>query len=231
MILSSMTLRVSSFAHANDIAELESNMTCIIDSHKKDEINSFMKEHCGYLSFSINKEIYGPMNNPQFGYLIPNMWGIYADKSQGACLVLDEDKLKSVNRELLSLSEWEDFVDVDYTPYEILKCARSKSTPLEIIQREYKHILCTKHASWKSEQERRLVGVNLPSTLSLKEGVIRGIVIGQCATDEHKKQLLSVLNDPNLACYGQLDKKIFVKQIVRGTSVYTTLEGTYFTAN
>jgi hypothetical protein len=228
MMLSTMTIKVGSFARVNDIAELENNISCILDSHKEEEVKRYVKEHCGFISFSINKEMYGPNRNPQFGYLIPSMWGIYADKSQGACLVLDEELLKSVNAKVLSEAKWHNFVDIGYTPYQGLKLANSKEKPLEIIQKDYNHILCTKHASWGHEQERRFVGVDTPHTLSLKGGVIRGIIIGQCATDEHKEQLLSVLDDPNLACYGQLDKKIFVKQIIKGTNVYTTYEGRYF---
>lgn len=231
MILSTMTLKVSSFSNSNDIAELESNIACILNSYKEEEVKRFVKEHCGYISFSINKEIYGQSQNPQFGYLIPSMWGIYADKSKGACLVLDEDIFKSVNNTVLSNAKWEAFETISYTPFQNLKLASSKDTSLEIIKKDYKHILCTKHASWGHEQERRLVGVDFPHTLSLKGGIIRGIVMGQCTTDEHKQRLLSIIHDQNLACYGQLDEKIFVKQIVKGTNVYTTEEGTYFTSN
>lgn len=231
MILSTMTLKVSSFSNSNDIAELENNITCMLDSYKKEEVKRYVKEHCGYISFSINEEIYGHNRNPQFGYLIPSMWGIYADRSKGACLVLDEDIFKSVNKTALSNAKWGDIETINYTPFQPLKLASSKDTSLEIIKKEYKHILCTKHTSWKHEQERRLVGVDLPHTLSLKGGVIRGIVIGQCTTDENKRRLLSIMNDQNLACSGLLDKKTFVKQIVAGTNIYTTEEGIYFTSN
>jgi len=226
-ILSTMTLRVSSFACSNDIGELESNISCILSSEKVRQVEQYIENHCSYVSFSIDKRIHAKYADPKCGYLIPSMWGIYADKSQGVCLVIDEKALIRENNSALSHAKWYKFTNIAYSKFQNLQIVSSQDTPDEITQKLYMHLLGTKHVSWSSEQERRLIGVDLPQTLSLKNGVIRGVVIGKRATDRQKEILLSVLNDPNLSCYNQLDKEIFVRQEIIGSNIYTTNFGTY----
>lgn len=227
-ILSTMTLRVSSFARSNDIGELENNISCILSSEKVRQVEQYIENHCNYVSFSIDKRIHAKYANPKCGYLIPSMWGIYADKSQGACLVIDEKALIHENNSALSHAKWYKFIDITYSKFQNLQIVSSQDTPNEITQELYMHLLGTKHVSWSSEQERRLIGVDLPQALSLKNGVIRGVVIGKRATEEQKEILLSVLNDPNLSCYNQLERDIFVRQEIIGANIYTTNRGTYF---
>lgn len=101
-ILSTMTLLISSYKNSNDMAELDSNIASILNSNKTCEIEQYIANQCGYISFSTN--IWDTKNNiiSKFGYLIPSMWGIYADKSRGACLVLDKDILLQENAQMLS---------------------------------------------------------------------------------------------------------------------------------
>ncbi len=227
-IISTMTLKVCSFARANDIGEIESNVSCILNSQKEKDVERYIKEYCGYISFSSNKRCHTKFTNPKFGFLIPSMWGIYADKSHGACIVIDEDALKKENKEALDCAKWNKFIDVSYSKFQNLKLASSMDDPETIVQSLYQHILGTKHKSWSQEQERRLIGVDLPSTLSLKNGVIKGVVIGKLLSLQEKQYLLSILNDPNLACYNQLDRSIFVRQEIIGGNIYTTGFGKYF---
>ena len=230
-IISSMTLRVCSFARSNDIAELESNISCILDTEKKSNIERYIEEKCGYISFSKNKVFEGEKPIPRYGYLIPNMWGIYADKSQGACLVLDEDALIKENVGALNSAEWYSFQDVEYRKFQNLKLTSSKDSIEDTIRGLCTHILGTKHDSWESEQERRLVGVGLPSVLSLKGNAIIGIVIGKRTVSNHRERLLSILGNAQNSCYGILKKDIFVKQEILGNNVFTTGFGTYFDIN
>ena len=227
-ILSTMTLKVSSFANSNDIGELESNISCILDNNKVKEVESYVENHCGYISFSMNKEADTPYTNPKYGYLIPSLWGIYADKSQGVCIVIDEKSLIEENKDALSHANWNKLIDVSYTRFQSSKLASSKDSPEEIVHSYSQHILGTKHSSWSHEQERRFIGADLPQTLSLKNGVIRGVVIGKRVSSQQKKQLLLTLNNPHLACYNQLENSLFVRQEILGGNIFTTELGTYF---
>ena len=117
-ILSTMTLRVGSLSRSNDIWELESNITCITDDHKEQEVERFLETHCGYISFSTNKRRHAKNTNPKYGFSIPNMWGIYADKSKGACLIIDEKKFVQENKEILSHSSWYKFINIRYKKFQ-----------------------------------------------------------------------------------------------------------------
>ena len=227
-ILSTMTLRISSYKNSNDMAELDSNIASILNSNKTCEIEQYIPNQCGYISFSTN--IWDTKNNiiSKFGYLIPSMWGIYADKSRGACLVLDKDILLQENAQMLSHAKWFEFIDISYQQYQGLKLVSKTESIEDIARKNYKHILGVKHDSWSFEQEHRCVGDSLPPTLSLKNGVIRGIVVGKQSSTKDKNKLLSILNDESLACYNQIDKSRFVVQEIIGANVYTTDFGVYF---
>lgn len=226
-ILSTMTLKVSSFVKSNDIGELESNVSCLLGDKTK-EVESYVENHCGYISFSTNKKADRPYDNPKYGYLIPSLWGIYADKSQGACLIIDEETLIKENKDALSCANWSEFIDVSYTRSQCRQLVSGKDSPEEIVHFMLPHILGTKHSSWSHEQERRLVGAELPQTLSLKNGVIRGVIIGKRISADQKQYLFSTLNNPHLACYNQLDKDLFVRKEIIGGNIYTTKKGKFF---
>lgn len=221
-ILSTMTLRICSFAKSNDIGELESNISCILNSKHVYKIEQYIENHCGYISFSTNKKFSTKFSNPLYGYLIPSMWGIYADKSQGACLVIDEKSLIKENRQLLLCAKWYEFRNISYAKFQGHKLVLSTEDPEEITHSMCRHLLCTKHKSWNHEQERRLVGADLPRSLSLKNNVIRGIVIGKRFSQEQKNHLTSIIKDSNLACYGQINENMFVCQELLGGNVYTS---------
>lgn len=226
-ILSTMTLRISSYRNSNDIAELDSNISCILNSNKTNEVEEYIANQCGYISFSTNildveKDIISKV-----GYLIPSMWGIYADKSKGACLVLDEEILKKENQKELLGAEWYDFIDVSYAPWQSLKLVSAKETTQSIVKNNYCHLLGFKHYSWSCEQERRLIGVGLPNTISLKNGVIKGIVLGKNVSEKNKKMLYSILDDKNLACFRQVNRSQFVIQEFIGGNVVTSNYGEF----
>lgn len=227
-ILSTMTLRIGSYKNSNDIAELDSNISSLLDSNKQREVEQYIANQCGYISFSTH--IWDTQNDviSKVGYLIPSMWGIYADKSRGACMILDKDTLIKENAQILSRAKWFEFIDVSYQQYQGLKLVPKSESIVDIVRQHYKHIIGVKHDSWSFEQEYRFVGDGLPPSLSLMNGVIRGIVIGKESSIEDKIKLLSILNDENLACYNQIDKNSFVVQEIIGANVYTTDFGVYF---
>ena len=227
-ILSTMTLRIGSYKNSNDIAELDSNISSLLDSNKQREVEQYIANQCGYISFSTH--IWDTQNDviSKVGYLIPSMWGIYADKSRGACMILDKDTLIKENAQILSRAKWFEFIDVSYQQYQGLKLVTKSESIADIVRQHYKHIIGVKHDSWSFEQEYRFVGDGLPPSLSLMNGVIRGIVIGKESSIEDKIKLLSILNDENFACYNQIDKNSFVVQEIIGANVYTTDFGVYF---
>jgi len=226
-ILSTMTLKVSSYERSNDISEVESNIDMLLDPSIRGKLEQYITRYCGYLSFSHNR-IDDKTKFLTPGYRIPSMWGIYADKSRGACLVIDEEKLLDENRDILATS-FNKWVDVDYTKRIIQPKLVPLNTPVEEIFKEnYIQMLGYKHPSWSHEQERRIVGINMPPTLSLKNGVIRGVVMGCRSTKDDKTRLSKIINDSNLACYGQIDQKQWVYQESLGGNIFTSKEGTYF---
>ena len=227
-ILSTMTIRVSLFAKANDIAELESNISCIVNDELEHDMEQYIENRCGYISFSTDKMGYAKLKNSRIGYLIPSMWGIYADKSQGACLILDEKELIKENKLSLSQAKWYKFVNVSYKQFQNPKLISKVTSPEKITYSHYEHILGTKHQSWSHEQERRLIGADLPHSLSLKNGVIQGIILGKHVSLEQKLYLHTIISDFNLVCYGQIDENHIVRQEILGANIFTTDFGTCF---
>lgn len=226
-ILSTMTLRVSSYERSNDISEMESNIFMILDSSFRERLEQYITRNCGYISFSKNEFDKETDTILSVGYRIPSMWGLYADGSRGACLVLDKEKLEAENS-VLSKHTFNEWLDVDYT-----KMARSKvvprNTPLrKIVKDNYKKIFGYKHSSWSHEQERRLIGIDMPPSLSIKNGVIKGIVMGCRSTENDKNRLKTIINDSNLACFGQIDKRQWVWQECLDGDIYTSDLGTYW---
>ena len=227
-ILSTMTLNVCSFENSNDILEIESNISCLGNNQRILEIEQYIANQCGYVSFSINQwdEILNIITS--VGYLIPSMWGIYANKSKGVCILLDKDILLQENAKSLSNSLWYSFFNVSYLQIQGQKLVPKTELVEDIVKKNYRHIIGVKHKSWEFEQEFRFVGCGLPSNLSLKNGVIRGVIIGNKSSKEDKEKLLSMLNNKNLECYNQIDKNKFVLQDILGGNVYTSDFGVYF---
>ena len=225
-----MTLSVGSYDNVNDIGELESNISCLMNQNITADVEKYIKKNCGFISFSTNKRRYRKYLNPRYGYLIPSMWGIYADKSKGACLIIDEQALKAVNADSLSHALWYNFLNVKYKRFQGHKIVSIQDTPEFITHNLQTHLLGQKHISWAFEQERRLIGVGLPSSLSLQDSVIVGIIMGKFVSPQQKNHLNSILNNPKEACYN-LDKRIFVRQEILGANMYTTEMGNYFNSS
>jgi len=226
-ILSTMTLKISSYDRSNDISEVESNITMLLDASIEEKLEQYIIQNCGYISFSKNKWNKDRTEIVSVGYRIPSMWGIYADRSRGACLVIDEEKLLDENRDVLAIS-FNKWIDVDYNRISLPKLV-PRNTPLETIFKDnYKQMLGYKHYSWCFEQERRLIGINLPPSLSLKNGVIKGVVMGCRSTEEDKTRLIKIIKDSKLSCLGNIDMQQWVYQEPLMGDMFTSEAGTYF---
>lgn len=226
-ILSTMTLRVSSYERSNDISEIESNIFMLLDSSFRERLEQYIIQNCGYISFSKNKIDKETDTILSVGYRIPSMWGLYADGSRGACLVLDEEKLETENSVLLEHS-FKNWINIDYKNIAPSKIAPHNTNLRQIIENNDKIILGHKHYSWSHEQERRLIGIDMPPSLSIKNGVIKGIVMGCRSTENDKNRLRTILNNSNLACFGQIDKRQWVWQECLGGDIYTSDLGSYW---
>lgn len=87
-----------------------------------------------------------------FGFDLHTMWGLYADKGYGVCLVFDKDKLK------LRDTDWGD--DVQYynaIPQDFVFSNKSRRGLKNEIWRRRQEIFFNKRKEWEYEQEYRVI--------------------------------------------------------------------------
>lgn len=87
-----------------------------------------------------------------FGFDLHTMWGLYADKGYGVCLVFDKDKLKLLD------TDWGD--DVRYyndIPQDFVFVNKSRLGLKNEIWRRRQEIFFNKRKEWEHEQEYRVI--------------------------------------------------------------------------
>ena len=90
LIIKSLKLKFSSLSNTNDICENSKNIYNYYNSNDSISIDKIREEIYKYrqISFSIDKDSDG-----RLGFDLHQMWGLYANKGYGVCLVFDKEKL------------------------------------------------------------------------------------------------------------------------------------------
>ena len=116
----------------------------------------------GYLLSEMNKKVIGLLlfadvfvylsGKIYEGFNLHTMWGLYADKGFGACLVFDKNKLKLAEGDYARDVEYMDYVLPDYA----FRNKSKKGLKSEIWRNRDEKFFC-KRKEWEYEQEYRVI--------------------------------------------------------------------------
>lgn len=146
-ILTTETILFSRIETLNDINESSGIM---ILSESNTEIHKLLDK---YTQISLTTD-----KGQHKGYDIPAMWGHYASRGHGVCIVLDKDKIvKEVKRRGLYSREVEYSNNILPNDYEY--DVNLHGTPRNFINMAKDSLFFRKTADWQYEQEYRIVAV------------------------------------------------------------------------
>lgn len=203
-ILSNMTLKFSTFTNLNDLNEADINCEWS-DSFNHIKIKRHIQEHCKLISFSQNY-IYNKVFY-EAGYNHPRMWAQYASNNTGVCIVINEKKLREINKKnLVGIFYKLESVNYDHLLYD--KTIKDKADARNFIETYYRHIFYKKHIDWTNESEKRFFCIDGPEYLSIRN-CIEFIVLGQNFNTETYFDIVKLIILNKL----ELTPHDFVKQI------------------
>lgn len=146
--------------------------------------------------FAKCRQISLTMDRPnKLGFFIPAMWGHYAQKGYGVCIVLDKQKIIDRCKEN-SFKYGAVNYKTDYSPEINIDIT---DVPKTVFKEKYKPIFFTKTIDWSYEQEYRIItyahnGEQLK--LNIKGAIIAAII---CYS--------KTLKDPNETCLNSVEYK------------------------
>jgi len=194
-ILANMNLKLSTFVKLNDLGETDLNCNWT-DSFSSLKAKRYIVEHCKLISFSRNYKHKGKLCQP--GYNHPRMWAQYSNNNSGACIVINEKKLKEVNYNSLK-GVFHKIASVTYR-HSLFDSSIQESVDVQqFIKTNYKHIFFKKHIDWSHEGERRFFCIDGPEYLSIKD-CVELVILGKEFGDEKYFELakLLIMNKINL---------------------------------
>lgn len=183
-IVSSKRLKFGVANKTNDINEVHRRICIPVYTEK----GAVEKEMSKYKHLSFSKD-----NSSRCGYDIPAMWGHYAEKGYGICLVFDKSKIQNrldgdiQGEDVMYIEKFE-----DYLPME-------EDIP-KFFERDKKEIFFRKTNDWSYEQEWRILVRSEQATTYLPFGdslmaIITDVVpdrdYGQCVFDSENVGLLN----------------------------------------
>lgn len=153
-IIESNSLRFGRLNNMNDIHETSKNMYENYDSQEfiKEKLNELYNEIYRYRQISFTRD-----TEDKCGFDLHNMWGLYANKFEGVCLVFDKNEL------LEQISKSGDDIYKGEVSYDrkINSSITSEKTDIagvpSITQENAKDIFFHKRKEWEHEQEFRLI--------------------------------------------------------------------------
>lgn len=187
-ILENMTLKLSSFENLNDLNEKEIKFV-LQDWLNGLEIKKFITKYCKLVSFSRNFELV--KGYCECGCNHPRMWAQYAHNNKGACIVINEKKLKEQNKKLLNQLFWK-LENVEYEPYMTNENPIESDIPESFVKENYRTIFYEKHYDWQQEDERRFMCINGPEFLSINN-CIEFICLGSNFEKENYTKLSNII--------------------------------------
>ena len=164
-IIENMTLKFSTFDNLNDLNEKEVNFG-FTDSFFPLQIEQFIIEHCKMISFTQDYQRNCRNSSYEKGINHPRMWAQYANNHQGACIVINENKFKEINKETLSKG-YKEIENVDYDSWLFYGVSEENQNPKDFIMQNFKTIFFKKHNDWQNENERRLFYIGDENFISI----------------------------------------------------------------
>lgn len=155
-ILESHSLRFGRLQNMNDIHENDKlsftdSLGSPINHFPSEVLNAIDDEMTKYrqISFTIDDD-----KNNKYGFDLHQMWGLYADKGQGVCLVFDKDILCRKHDEIFihKAISYRKNVDSFYVAH-----PNSSMTIHDDIQKQTKKLFFHKRKEWEHEQEYRFI--------------------------------------------------------------------------
>ena len=146
-ICASLSLRFGAFSNMNDIAEASRNIGGMLP------VDEIEKELATYKSISLTRD-----KATRRGFAIDPLWGHYAQKGNGVCLVFD--------REIIEANLAKQFGGrammrpISYLPNATNAIFFDSEKPLELekeIAQDIEEIFFTKSLDWEYEQEERIL--------------------------------------------------------------------------
>lgn len=200
-ILEHLELESSLVDGLNDLNEANLQSCCSLPMFTDIEARKLVHK-CSVLCFSKDYD-----NDPlhHSGANRPNMWAYYAGATDGACLVIDEEKFKEKNKILLdNYALGFDDVEYQYINSQKIDCRNEKNAE-SFIRANVKYLFFTKHISWQQEAERRvaLLGLDPNKEKFNIDGCVCQIVLGKRFLEQKENihKIIKALSNPNLKCY------------------------------
>ena len=177
-IIDSKSLWCSKLIGMNDFTEVEKVLFFEEYSENNDELRNLITEKyntIGQISFS--QDCKGNK-----GYAINSMWGHYANKGEGCCLVFDKKRIitEAVRKGYFYSSVKYNKGDTDCSiPPEV----KTESDVEKHFKNNWKSIFFNKTTDWKNEQEFRIIDLSFNKNtqdLSIKDSLIGVIFHSIC---------------------------------------------------
>lgn len=158
-IIESNRLRFGRLSNMNDIHEADKLMFVNSDGHQikkfpSDVLDALYDEIYRYRQISFTAD---SREDDKDGFDLHQMWGLYADKSEGVCLVFDKDELER-NFDMVNI--YKKRVNYDKTQelesHIVSLSQMPRSVPAEV-KRQISKIFFHKRKEWEHEQEYRLI--------------------------------------------------------------------------
>ena len=211
LILESMSLKLSVFSKSDDLNEANlSNIDVINNIQTFNLIERFIKKNCSYLSFI--QDDTSNINGLE-GTNHPRMWSQYAQRGNGVCLALDEKNFIKINEEKIN-SIFHKFEPVNYGNKNgasiRIDAVIDKGEEESFIKKYYQELFFKKHIDWENENEKRLMGINIPEFLSIY-GALEFVCLGPgfLKNESSMTRLLNYITDPCSTHYGYLIPQSF----------------------
>lgn len=223
LILENLSLRPSLFPKANDLNEANLIDYNINNIRLKMDASRYIDDQCAYLSFAQN---YSYQGYNQRGTNHPSMWAYYSDNTNGVCIVLEQKSFETENKNILKKNYIFDNIE-----YAFINASNKRffsddvRNAKELVLRNVKELIFTKHIDWQHENERRLFLYDYDTIkreyLSIEKS-IKYISFGHRFWQNKNNiiKLLEYITNPSKKCYYKFIPHSFEMAMVGSTGYF-----------
>ena len=189
-ILLSNTLLLGKLCDLNDINELYRPL--FSKALEGTDFDYVRKELGKYQQLSLTQD---DKSIDRLGFDIPAMWGHYADKGRGVCLVFNKAKLLKAKPSFVLQTASVDY-DKTYTP-DIHYSINENGTLVPFTEQEIAELFFKKTNDWSYEQEYRIIAKNDINDLRLLYEIgdsLEGIILRRADDITPDKKIFSSIN-------------------------------------
>ena len=171
-IITSKTMLFSKIERLNDINESSGYKILFSDINgQKEEVKRYEDLHKNLKQISFTTD-----EVDKKGFAIPAMWGHYASRGSGVCLVFDRVKFQSIFKPPIYYCN-----EVEYKKYKDLSAIcydKEKYSNIDdFVRRNKDDIFFVKTQDWKYEQEFRLIAINSELNSIDISNVLVGVIL------------------------------------------------------